>query len=95
MDFEVTQEVRAALVVGMPYADADRSLIGVLPHTTATRVSQCEVVLAARFLSHGAFLVQGIQALPPKYFLRRLDLLGAEELGQVEWRPTHWRGLQR
>ena len=95
VDFGVTQKVRPALVIGIPYGDSDRALIGVIPHTTATRGSQFEVVLPVRFLSEGAFLVQGIQALPPKYFLRRLGVLSAEELGQVEQCLRHWLGLQR
>lgn len=62
----------------MPYADSDRALIGVIPHTTATRGSQWGVAVPTRYLSEGAFLVQGIQALPPRYFLRRLGVLGPE-----------------
>lgn len=93
VDFGVTQKVRPALVIGIPYGDEDRALIGVIPHTTATRGSQFEVVLPLRFLSAGAFLVQGIQALPPKYFLRRLGVLNTEQLGQVERCLTHWLGL--
>ena len=68
MGFGITQKVRPALVISIPYGDADRALIGVIPHTTATRGSQFEVSVTTRFLETGAFLVQGIQALPPKYF---------------------------
>ena len=93
VDFGVTQKVRPALVIGIPYAEADRALIGVIPHTTATRGSQFEVVLPLRFLSEGAFLVQGIQALPPKYFLRRLGVLNEEHLNRVEQCLMHWLGL--
>src|SRR5437763_13172512 len=74
VDFGITQKVRPALVISIPYAETDRALIGVIPHTTATRGSQFEVPISASFLSQGAFLVQGVQALPPKYFLRRLGL---------------------
>jgi mRNA interferase MazF len=94
VDFGVTQKVRPALVIGVPYGDSDRALIGVIPHTTATRGSQFEVVLPVRFLSEGAFLVQGLQALPPRYFLRRLGVLSPEQLGQVEQVLMHWLGLQ-
>lgn len=40
VDFGVTQKVRPALVISIPYTDADRALIGVIPHATATRSSQ-------------------------------------------------------
>ena len=68
VDFGITAKVRPALVISVPYADEDRALIGVIPHTTATRGSQFEVVLPVRFLDEGAFLLQGLQALPPKIF---------------------------
>src|SRR5438874_155709 len=70
VDFGITQKVRPALVISIPYADEDRALIGVIPHFTSTRGSRFEVSVPTRFLHEGAFLVQGIQALPPKYFLR-------------------------
>ena len=55
VDFGVTAKVRPALVISLPYADADRALIGVIPHTTATRGSQFEVVVPARFLARAHF----------------------------------------
>jgi len=94
VDFGITQKVRPALVISIPYTDADRALIGVIPHTTAKRGSQFEVSLPIRFLMEGAFLVQGIQAVPPKYFLRRLGVLTAEQLSSVEKVLLRWQGIQ-
>jgi mRNA interferase MazF len=37
VDFGIAQKVRPALVISIPFTDADRALIGVIPHTTATR----------------------------------------------------------
>ena len=93
VDFGITQKVRPALVISIPYGDVDRALIGVIPHTTATRNSQFEVTLPLPFLSEGAFLVQGVQALPPKYFLRRLGILTPEQLRRVETVLLYWQGL--
>ena len=93
VDFGITQKVRPALVISIPYADADRALIGVVPHTTATRGSQFEVAVSMRFLSQGAFLVQGIQSLPPRYFLRPLGKLTPDQLVRVEHALSHWQGL--
>jgi mRNA interferase MazF len=93
VDFGITQKVRPALVISIPYADSDRALIGVIPHTTATRGSQFEVSVRTPFLTEGAFLVQGIQALPPKYFLRRLGLLTVDQPRKVEVALLHWEGL--
>lgn len=94
VDFGVTQKVRPALVIGIPYGDADRALIGVIPHTTAIRGSQFEVVIPARFLAAGAFLVQGLVAIPPKFFLRRLGVLSAGQLLEVERCLARWLGLR-
>jgi mRNA interferase MazF len=90
VDFGVTQKVRPALVISMPYADTDRALIGVVPHTTALRGSQFEVSIPTRWLSKGAFLVQGMQAVPPKYFLRRLGKLAPEQMQLVEQAILRW-----
>jgi mRNA interferase MazF len=93
VDFGITQKVRPALVISIPYADEDRALIGVVPHSTAVRGSRFEVSLPTRFLAEGAFLVQGIQAVPPKYFLRRLGVLTPEQLRKVEEVLLFWQGL--
>ena len=93
VDFGVTQKVRPALVISIPYGDSDRALIGVIPHTTATRGSQFEVAVRTGFLSEGAFLVQGVQAVPPKYFLRKLGALTSEQLNRVGKVLLHWLAL--
>jgi mRNA interferase MazF len=56
VDFGITQKVRPALVISVPYADIDRALLGVIPHTTATRDSAFEVSIPARFLSDASEL---------------------------------------
>src|ERR1700687_2256706 len=94
VDFGITQKVRPALVISVPFGDTDRALIGVIPHTTAVRGSQFEVHVAASFLSEGAFLVQGIQAIPPKYFLRRLGVLTHDQMHRIERALLRWQGFE-
>jgi hypothetical protein len=48
-----------------------------------------------RFLSEGAFLIQGIQALPPRYFLRRLGALTPAQLGLIEKTLLRWQGISK
>ena len=93
VDFGITQKVRPALVISIPYTDVDRALIGVIPHTGATRGSQFEVSVLARFLTEGAFLVQGIQAVPPRYFLRCLGVLPPDQLQRVVVTLLRWQGI--
>ena len=93
VDFGAAAKVRPALVISVNYGDADRALIGVIPHTTSVRGSQFEVAVGARFLGEGAFLVQGLQALPPKYFMRRLGVLTPAQLQSVEDTLLRWLGV--
>lgn len=95
VDFGITQKVRPALVISIPYADEDRALVGVIPHFTSARGSQFEVSIPLRFLAEGVFLVQGVQALPPKYFLRRLGILSPEQLQRIERVLLKWLGVER
>ena len=55
VDFGMIQKVRPAVVVSVPCQDSDRSLIAVVPHTTAIRGSRFEVAFPVRFLKSGAF----------------------------------------
>jgi len=93
VDFGLVAKVRPARVISVPCTHADRALIGVIPHTTSTRDSQFEVAVDARFLRDGAFLVQGIQAFPPKYFMRRLGVLTPAQLQSVEDALFRWLGV--
>lgn len=93
VDFGMAQKVRPALVISIPYSDADRALIGVIPHTTAVRGSQFETAVPVRFLQEGAFLVQGIVAVPPKFFIRRLGVLSGDWMRSVEVVLQQWLGL--
>lgn len=93
VDFGIAQKVRPALIISVPYAETDRALLGVIPHTTATRGSQFEVAIRTSFLAEGAFLVQGILAVPPRHFLRRLGILGPEQLQQVGEALQRWLAL--
>ena len=93
VDFGMTQKVRPALVISVPYGEADRALIGLIPHTTATRGSQFEITVPVAWLSSGAFLVQGLQAVPPKYLLRRLGVLTSQQMEPVEQALLRWLAL--
>ncbi len=88
VDLGVTQKVRPALVIRIPYAETGRALFGVTPHTTAPRGSQFEISASTPFLGEGAFLVQGILSLPPKDFLRRLGVLTPAQPRPIEAAPS-------
>jgi mRNA interferase MazF len=81
-------------VISGPYADEDRALIGVIPHTTSLRGSQYEIKVTARFLQReGAFLLQGIATVPPAYFGRKLGSLPDAQMKEIENGLQGWLGL--
>ena len=78
VDFGAVAKVRPALIISVPYADADRALIGVIPHTTATRGSQFEVSVQARFLAEGLPIATGVIEGACRYLIQdRLGITGA------------------
>ena len=95
VDFGIAQKVRPAIVISIPYGDADRALIGVIPHTTATRGSEFEVGIPLPALKEGAFLIQGLQALPPRFFMRRMAVLTQDQMTQIEDCLLKWQGIKR
>ena len=63
-DLGMEVKVRPALVVSVPFGDADRALVTIVPHTTSLRGSQFEIAVKTTFLKPGAFLVQNVATYP-------------------------------
>ncbi len=64
VDLGLAAKVRPCLVLSVPLQESDRSLVTVIPHTTAVRQSRFEIAVPARFLRLGAFDAQGIVTVP-------------------------------
>lgn len=94
VDLGMAAKVRPALVISVPPADADRALFTIMPHTTATRESHFECALAVRFLRPGAFDAQGLATVPRVRFIRRLGVLTADQMMQIETTVARWLGLE-
>lgn len=93
MDLGFVAKVRPALVVSVPAADSDRSLVTLVPHTTALRGSLFEVSVPVPFLRPGAFDVQALVTIPHAKLLRRLGVLKPSHLSAVEIALGRWLGL--
>jgi mRNA interferase MazF len=63
-----------------------------VPHTTALRGSQYEIVVNATFLKPGAFLVQGVTSVPRPFALHRLGVLRQQAFDQVSDGLLRWLG---
>lgn len=86
-------KVRPALVLSVPTASTDRALVTLVPHTTSTRTSAFEVVVPVAFLREGAFDAQSLVTIPHVKLLRRLGVLNARQLSDVERVVCIWLGL--
>ena len=93
MDLGFVAKVRPALVLSIPAADVDRSLVTLVPHTTAVRGSRFEVSVPAAFLKPGAFDAQALVTIPHAKLIRRLGVLSAAQLAPVELAVNRWLGF--
>jgi mRNA interferase MazF len=89
----MAQKVRPALVLNIPYQDADRALITIVSHSTALRGSEFEIAVDVPFLRRGAFVVQSLITIPSKLALRKLGGLTPSQLAPIEQGVRHWLGL--
>ena len=91
-DCGMVEKVRPVLILSIPFADADRALVTVVFHTTAMRNSQFEVKIAVPFLKEGAFVAQSIATYPTVRAIRKLGVLNATQLAEVEAAVFKWLG---
>ena len=88
----MTEKVRPALVISVPFGDLDRALITIVPHTTSLRGSPFEIQANVPFLKPGAFLVQGIATYPTVRAMRKLGVLRPEQFDVVFEGVLRWLG---
>lgn len=93
-DLGPVAKVRPCLILSVP-ADGpnDRVLVACVSHTTSTRGTRFEVSIPVRFLQAGAFDAQSIVTVPHAKLIRRLGVLSATQMTQVESVVRLWLGL--
>ena len=94
VDLGLAAKVRPCRVLSVPLQESDRSLVTVIPHTTAVRQSRFEITVPARFLRPGAFDAQGIVTVPTVRLMNHLGTLTADQLGSVERGVCAWLGIK-
>lgn len=94
VDLGLAAKVRPCVVLGVPTEESDRSLVTVIPHTTALRQSRFEILVPVRFLRPGAFDAQGIVTVPTVRLMNHLGALTTEQLGAVEKGVCAWLGIK-
>ena len=94
VDLGLAAKVRPCVVLSVPTEESDRSLVTVIPHTTALRKSRFEIVVPVRFLRPGAFDAQGIVTVPTVRLTNLLGTLTTEQLGSVGKGVCAWLGIK-
>jgi len=92
-DLGIAAKVRPCLVLSVAPASTERALVTMVPHTTSTRNTRFEIVVAKKFLSAGAFDAQGLVTVAGPRLLRKLGFLESAELQLVEDGVKRWLGL--
>ena len=91
-DLGMVEKVRPALVISVPFGDADRALVTIVPHTTSLRGSQFEIPVGVSFLKAGAFAVQGVSTYPHVRAIRKLGVLKPDQFRLVFDGVLRWLG---
>ena len=92
-DLGLAAKTRPVLVLSVPFSDSDYALITVIPRTTNIRRSDLQVQLSVSGLRPGAFNVQGLTAIPPSKFIRRLGTLQSAQMKLIEDTVKKWLGF--
>lgn len=93
VDLGLAAKVRPCVVLSVPLEESDRSLVTVIPHTTAVRQSRFEIAVPVRFLRLGAFDAQGIVTVPTARLMNHLGTLTTEQLDSIERGVCAWLGI--
>ncbi len=92
-DLGLSAKTRPVLVLSVPFSDSDYALITVVPCTTNIRSSDFQVKLPVPGLRPGAFNIQGLTAIPPSKFIRRLGTLQPSQMKLIEDTVKKWLGF--
>jgi mRNA interferase MazF len=93
VDLGLAAKIRPCLIISIPAGLQDRALVTVVPHTTTLRGSKFEIALKVTFLRPGAFVAQNIVTIPEAKLIRRLGVLTALQVSEVEAAIKVWLGL--
>ncbi|MDE0087590.1 MAG: type II toxin-antitoxin system PemK/MazF family toxin [Candidatus Poribacteria bacterium] len=93
-DLGFAAKTRPVLILNTPISDSDYALYTVVPHTTSTRSSAFMVTLSVTGLKPGAFNIQGLTAVSPTVFIRKLSELQPNQMKLIEICVKKWLGFQ-
>ena len=92
-DLGFVAKTRPVLVLNISLSDSDYALYTIVPHTTSTRSSAFTVSLSVIGLKSGSFNIQGLTAVSPSVFIRRLAILQPTQMEIIERTVKKWLGF--
>jgi len=95
VDMGIAGKVRPCLLLTGYPEDEELALITVVPHTTALRGNEWEVVIRKPFLKDGAFHLQQVQTISLPKLMRRLGSLTNEEWNLIAAKLSERLGIGR
>jgi len=95
VDLGLAAKIRPCVVFSVPIQGEERSLITLIPHTTAVRDSRFEAAVNVRALRPGAFDAQGIVTVPTVRLVRPITTLTTDQMQTVETHVCAWLGIDR
>ncbi|MEQ1858494.1 MAG: type II toxin-antitoxin system PemK/MazF family toxin [Chthoniobacteraceae bacterium] len=93
VDLGLAAKVRPCQVINIPFADNERAIFAIVPHTTSLWNTRFEIPTELTWLDRGAFDAQGLRPVPRKVFERRLGAVPGDLLARVEATVRVWFGL--
>jgi mRNA interferase MazF len=94
VDLGLAAKVRPCLLLTDFPADDELALMTVVPHTTAVRGNPWEHACKKSFLKEGAFHLQQVQSVSIARLVRRLGVLGDDEMAKIAERLGNRLGLR-
>lgn len=93
VDLGYAAKTRPGVILNIPLLDTGRALTTIIPHTTRPRGTRFEVAIAARFLRQGVFDTQNPTSVTLAKLQRKLGVLTADQLAEIEDHVRLWLGL--
>ena len=93
VDLGMVQKSRPAVVLSVDYLDHERAVVTYVPRTTSVRRTRFEVSHQAPGFEPGVFDAQGIGGVPDVRLVRRIGILPAATLEEVERAVRRWLAL--
>jgi len=93
VDLGMVQKPRPCLILSIAFLDHERAVVSYVPRTTTLRGTRFEVPHQARGLEAGAFDAQGVGSVPSVKLLRRIGVVEAQTIREVETALKSWLAL--